>query len=241
MVDHQRLSDVLIEFSRRPVGDYDVMDILSVLCDRAEEILPVDGAGVMLRTRENHLRFVAASDDTVQHIEALQIELGEGPCVQAYETNEQVVVTDLVASRRFPRFGPRAIELGMRAVYSFPMRFEERRIGALNLYRGEPGPFAVADGVAGQVLADIATTAILNAQSGEQTSRLVEQLQQALDSRVVIEQAKGKLSEQLGVDVGTAFEHLRRYARRRGLKLHAVAAQVVEGRLRLRLEGSEVS
>jgi GAF domain-containing protein len=241
MVDHQRLSDVLIEFSRRPVGNYDVMDILDVLCHRVEEILPVDGAGVMLRTAENHLRFVAASDDVVQHIEDLQIELGEGPCVQAYETNEQVVVTDLVASRRFPRFGPRAIELGMRAVYSFPMRFEERRIGALNLYRGKPGPFAVAEAVAGQVLADIATTAILNAQSGEQTGRLVEQLQQALDSRVIIEQAKGRLSEQLGVDVTTAFEHLRRYARRRGLKLHAVAAQVVEGGLRLRPEGSEVS
>jgi len=236
MVDHQRLSDVLIEFSRRPVGDYDVMDILDVLCHRVEEVLPVDGAGVMLRGADGHLRFVAASDDIVQNIEALQIELGEGPCLQAYEMNDQIVVTDLVASRRFPRFGPRAIENGMRAVYSFPMRFEERRVGALNLYRGQPGPFAIADRIAGQVLADIATTAILNAQSGEESSRLVEQLQHALDSRVIIEQAKGKLSEQLGVDVSTAFDHLRRYARRRGLKLHDVAGQVVSGHLRLQPE-----
>jgi GAF domain-containing protein len=241
LVDHQRLSSVLIEFSRRPIGDYEVMDILSVLCDRVPEVLPVDGAGVMLTGQDGHLRFVAASDQLVRNIEALQIELGEGPCLQAFETSDQVVVTDLAASRRFPQFGPRAIESGLRAVYSFPMRFEHRRIGALNLYRGQPGPFAVADRLAGQVLADIATTSILNAQQGEQTSRLVEQLQSALSSRVVIEQAKGKLSEQLQVEVDEAFVHLRRYARNRGLRLHDVAAQVVAGQLRIKPESKEHS
>lgn len=236
MVDHQRLSDVLIEFARRPVGDYDVMDILGILCDRVTEVLPVDGAGVMLTGQDGHLRFVAASDDTVRNIESLQIEMGEGPCLLAYKSNTQVVVTDLAATKRFSRFGPQAIEQGLRAVFSFPMRFEERRIGALNLYRSEPGPFAPSDRFAGQVLADIATTAILDAQTGEQTSKLVEQLQQALDSRIIIEQAKGKLSEQLGVDVSEAFQHLRRFARHRGLKLRACAEQVVSGELRLQTE-----
>jgi GAF domain-containing protein len=234
MVDHQRLSDVLIEFARRPVGDYDVMDILSILCDRTAEVLPIDGAGVMLTGEDGHLRFVAASDDTVRLIESLQIELGEGPCLYAYRTNEQVMVSDLAGDTRFPRFSPRAMDHGLRAVFSFPMRFEERRVGALNLYRGQPGPFTQDDQFAGQVLADIATTAILDAQTGEQASRLVEQLQQALDSRVVIEQAKGKLSEQLDVSVGEAFEHLRRFARHRGLKLRTCAEQVVSGELRLK-------
>lgn len=233
MVDHRGLSAVLIEFSRRRVGEYDVMDVLAVLCDRVAEVLPVDGAGVMLEGEDDHLRFVTASDDTLRHIEALQIELGEGPCLQAYLTGEQVIVTDLAMSKVFPRFGPRALEIGLKAVHSFPMRFEDERIGALNLYRGQPGPFDAQDQIAGQVLADVATTFILNAQATEQSSRLIQQLQTALQTRIVIEQAKGKLSERWETDVTDAFHRLRRYTRERGLKLHEVAERVVTGELRI--------
>jgi GAF domain-containing protein len=233
MVDHERLSMALIEFSHRLVGDYEAVDILHLLCDRAAEILPVDGAGVMLLGDDDHLHFVAASDETVREIESLQIELGEGPCLQAFETGEQVVVTGLSAASLFPRFAPGALARGLRAVYSFPMRFGEQRIGALNLYRGRPGPFLKEDALAGQVLADVATTSILNARAAKEANLLVRQLQHALDTRVVIEQAKGKLSEQWGVDVGAAFTRLRTYARRNGMKLHTVAEQVVSGELRI--------
>lgn len=229
MVDHEKLSKVIIEFSRRPAGKYEVTHILDLLCSRVADVLPVDGAGVMLEDDSGDLRFVAASDEKLDVIEALQIELGEGPCVRAYETGEQVVVTDLALSKVFPDFGPKAIEAGLKAVHSFPMRYEDDRIGALNLYREHAGPFSSHDQFAGQILADIATTAILNAQATEQSSRLVQQLQRALDSRVVIEQAKGTLAERWGVDVSEAFDRLRRYCRSRGLKLREVAAQVVEG------------
>lgn len=233
MVDHEKLSHIIIEFSRRPVGKYDVTQILDLLCSRVAEVLPVDGAGVMLEDDSGDLRFVAASDEKLDAIEALQIELGEGPCLRAYETGEQVVVTDLAMSKVFPDFGPRALDAGLKAVHSFPMRYEDDRIGALNLYRERPGPFSSHDQFAGQILADIATTAILNAQATEQSSRLVQQLQRALDSRVIIEQAKGTLAERWGVDVTEAFDRLRRYSRARGLKLREVAAEVVAGSLEI--------
>lgn len=233
MVDHEKLSHVIIEFSRRRVGEYGVTEILDLLCTRVAEVLPVDGAGVMLEDDDGDLRFVAASDAKLDAIEALQIELGEGPCLRAYETGEQVIVTDMAMAKVFPEFGPRALEAGLKAVHSFPMRFENDRIGALNLYRERPGPFSSHDQFAGQVLADVATTMILNAQATEQSSKLVQQLQRALESRVIIEQAKGTLAERWGVDVTEAFDRLRRYSRVRGLKLREVAAQVVAGGLEI--------
>lgn len=233
MVDHERLTAVLMDFSRRLVGEYEVADILFLLCDRIGEVLPVSGAGVMLSDAQGDLRFVAASDETVREIEALQMELGEGPCLSAFQTGDRVVVTDLALDDTFPRFGPRAIKQGLRAVYSFPMRLRDRAIGALNLYRPDAGSFMKADAAVGQTLADIATASILNARTAEESQRLTQQLQRALDSRIVIEQAKGKLSEQWEVDVSEAFTRMRRYARGRGLKLHEVAQQVVAGELRL--------
>lgn len=237
MVDHERLAGVLIEFSRHLVGEYEVADILFLLCDRVTEVLPVTGAGVMLADPQGDLRFVAASDEIIRKIESLQIELGEGPCLLAYQTRAGVVITDLAIDDTFPRFGPRAIKQGLLAVHSFPMQVLKRSIGALNLYRRESGAFDKADADAGQILADIATTSILNARTAEESQRLNRQLQYALDSRIVIEQAKGKLSEQWSVDVSEAFTHLRRYARSRGAKLHVVAQQVVSGDLRLEKPG----
>jgi GAF domain-containing protein len=236
MVDQQRLAQTLLQFTANLVTHYEVADILDQLCDRAVEILPVSGAGVMLEDRQGHLRFVSASDETVRSIESLQIELNEGPCLHAYRTGEQVVVTDLEHSDRFPRFTPLALQKGLRAVYSFPMKVGDEHIGAVNLYREEPGRFDDDDAAAGQVLADVATTYIMNARLIERSTQLNEQLQHALNSRVVIEQAKGKLSEQLGVDPPEAFARMRGYARNRGLKLLSVAEEIVSGSLRLEEE-----
>ena len=234
MADHHLLSRVLIDVMGRLVGDYDIAEMLHDLCDRAAEVLPVAAAGVMLEGDDGHLRFVAASNDVVRSIESLQIELGQGPCLRAYRTGEQIVVSDLTVDvELFPTFAERALQAGMRAVYSFPMRLGDERIGALNLYAAEPMRFSEDDRMAGQVLADIATTAIMNVRSLEESNRLVDQLQHALDSRVVVEQAKGKLSAQLGISVAEAFEVLRRHARSREARMHTVAAEVLDGTLRL--------
>ncbi len=232
MVDQDRLQGVLIEFARTLLTDYQLPDVLYRFCDQVVEVLPISGAGVMLNDQAGDLRFIAASDETVREIESLQIELGEGPCLAAYVSGEQIITPDLGKDPRFPDFGPRAQKAGLNAVHSFPMRAAGERVGAINIYSAERGIFSAADQAAGQILADVATTYILNARAFEQSNRLAVQLQHALDTRVVIEQAKGRIAEKLGIDMGAAFDLLRRRARGQGRKLHEVATDVVAGRLR---------
>ncbi len=234
MVDYLRLSEVMIELSRCLITtDQGVERTLTLLCDRVDEVLPVRGTGVMLADELGVLHFVEASDERLSAIEALQIELGEGPCVRAYMTGEAVLIPDLAEDTLFADFSPRALESGLRSVFSFPMRIADTAVGALNLYADGPQPFDAEDAVIGQALADIAAAFVLNLRTSEQASLLNHQLQVALDSRVIIEQAKGRLSEQLGVDVDKAFERLRRFARSRSEKLRDVAARIVAGELRL--------
>jgi GAF domain-containing protein len=233
MVDHARLTTLLVEFANTLVSDYQATDILDKLCGAVAEVLPATGAGVMLADHQNQLRFVAASDETVRAIEKLQIDLDEGPCLHSFVTGEPVVIADLEHTDRFPKFSPRALEVGLRAVYSFPMAHGEHCIGALNAYGAQPAPFEEQDRVAGQVLADVATSYLLNARQFEESSRLTSQLEHALVSRIAIEQAKGRLAERHGTTPQEAFERLRRYARSRGARLHEVAREVAEGRLSL--------
>lgn len=235
MVDHERLAGVLVDFARNLVSEYDTDELLDTLCREAVVILGVSGAGVMLADEHGDLRFVAASDETVRAIEALQIEIGEGPCLAAYETGKPVVERDLEDVTQFHRFAPRALAAGLRGVYSFPMCVvaSEDQIGALNLYTAGPGTFGDDAQATGQILADVATTYILNARALARSARVTGQLQHALSSRVVIEQAKGRLSAQLGTTIPDAFERMRRYARGHRVKIHDVAAMIVQDRLPL--------
>ena len=238
MVDHVALTYLLIDLAGQLVGDYDVGKMLHDLCVRSTDVLPILGAGVMLQDGDGHLRFVAASDETVGTIETLQVQLGEGPCLVAFSTGEQVVATDLLAAgQAFPTFAERAVQHGLQAVHSFPMRLGETHVGALNVYHADPSPFSEEDRAAAQALADVATTAIINVRALEHSSRLVGQLQHALDSRIAVEQAKGVLSERLGVPVGEAFEVMRRHARSNGRRLQQVAREVLDGQLDLDASG----
>jgi GAF domain-containing protein len=231
MVDHVQLLHVLVEFARTLVQTYDLDDVLTTLSTDVARLLQVDGAGVMLADADGALRFIAASDNHIGEVERLQSETGEGPCVQAYATGHRVVIDDLGATDRFPHFTPRARTAGMCAVYSFPMQVEGRRIGALNLYRTTPGHLGDDAVTVAQLVGDLATSYILSVDAAERAARLAEQLQHALDSRVVIEQAKGKLSLAWDTGVAEAFERLRRYARGRNRRLRQVAAEVLDGRL----------
>ncbi len=163
------LLDVLAAFSRTLLDGHQVDDILEELVGRMSDILPVDGAGVMMENETGVLRFEAASDATVRNIESLQIELGEGPCLAAYQTGEQVLVDDLSTCIRFPAFAPRALESGVRSVYSFPMWHDEQGLGALNLYRAySTDTLTPTQTAAGQTLADVATAYVLHARRQEQ-------------------------------------------------------------------------
>jgi hypothetical protein len=233
-VDQQALHMTLMRFGETLNSDYAPLDVLYDLCDAIGRILDVSGAGVMLFDAEGVLRFVAASDETVREIETLQIELDEGPCLTSARSGETVQVLDLARSGHpFPRFAPEALRRGLRAVFSFPMTLGEQRIGALNLYRDEPMVLEGLDEQTGLLLANMATAYLVNAQTREASARQVDQLQRALDSRIVIEQAKGTLAERHGETMEAAFSRLRARARSTQRRLHDVAEDVTKGRLQL--------
>lgn len=227
-----RLVQVFVELADTLVQDYEPLDFLDMLCDRVVELLDVSAAGVLLADEQGTLRVVAASSERVRALELFEMQHAEGPCLDAYRSGEQVVEADLAAEAgRWRRFVPQALGCGYRAVFAFPLRLRGQRIGALNAFRETPGPFPPADILVGQAMADIAAVGILQERALSGAERLSEQLQGALHSRVLIEQAKGILAERHGIDPDVAFEVVRRYARSHNRSLRDVARDVVEGRL----------
>jgi diguanylate cyclase (GGDEF)-like protein len=165
MVREQQLSDVLNEFARTMLTDFPIQAILDRLVVRIVDVLPITSAGVTLVTSDSDLRFVAASDESALRFERLQTELGEGPCVMAYDTGEAVAVADLRREERFPTFGPRALEAGLGAVFTFPLRRDGGSLGALDLYRETPGALDAHQLDVAQTLADVASAYLQNAQA----------------------------------------------------------------------------
>lgn len=163
-MDEQRLSAVLVEFAHTLTTDFSLQGTLDHLVERVVEVLPVTGAGVLLMDNEGRdHHFVAATDDVIRRIETLQLELGEGPCLQAYRTGQAVLLPDLLAEERFPRFSPRAVQAGLSAVFAFPLRLDDERMGALELYTSWPAELSEADHSAAQTLADVMTAYLFNA------------------------------------------------------------------------------
>ena len=230
-MDHERFTAVLRRFAGTLVQDYALQDVIVRLSSEIQAVLDVRGAGVMLSGEDGRLRFVSSSDPVLEHLEALQIELEEGPCLLAFRTGEPVMADDLLADTRFRTFAPRAAAVGMRAVYSFPLRHQGTSIGALNFYREDASSLDEEARRAGEILADVATAYILHAREDDRSRMLAAQLQGALDSRVVIEQAKGFLAARLDVSVDEAFRLLRTYARSQGAHLRMVAADVLARRI----------
>jgi diguanylate cyclase (GGDEF)-like protein len=171
------LTQVLVEFASILGTDFSIPTILDHLVQRIVDILPVTGVGVMLMGAGQELHFVAASNDTVLCIETLQNELHEGPCLDAYRTGEAVAVPELGVDRRFPAFSPRALEAGLAAVFTFPLRLENKRLGALDLYRDAPGPLDDDDLRIAQVLADVAAGYLTNALNRAAATARAAQLQ----------------------------------------------------------------
>jgi diguanylate cyclase (GGDEF)-like protein len=161
----RRLSDVLSEFARTLVTDFPIQAILDHLVVRIVDVLPVSAAGVTLIAPGSDPHYIAASDESAMRFEQLQTELGEGPCLVAYEHGEAVVIPDLRADDRFPTFSSRAVEEGLAAVFTFPLRHDDHQLGALDLYRASPGPLNPGAMTAAQTLADVAAAYLLNAQA----------------------------------------------------------------------------
>jgi diguanylate cyclase (GGDEF)-like protein len=161
----RQLSEVLSEFARTLVTDFPIQGILDHLVGRILEVLPVSAAGVTLISPGADPRYVAASDDSALRFEALQTELGEGPCIKAYETGDAVSIPDLRETEAFPEFTARALAEGLVAVFTFPLRHGEHQLGALDLYRTTAGDLTGEEMATAQTLADVATAYLLNAQA----------------------------------------------------------------------------
>ena len=228
-MDQELLSDTFIDLADTMVADFDVIDFLHLLSDRSVQLLGASAAGVMLADPRGQLRLVAASSEAVRLLEVFQLEGEEGPCLETIRTGQPVIEPDLRhAQQRWPRFTPAALQAGFIAVYALPMRLREQVLGGLNLFHDRPGPFDSADIRIGQALADTATIGLLHERNLRRAEVVGEQLQAALNSRVVIEQAKGKLAERLGLDMDTAFTALRRYARDNNLRLSDLAQEFID-------------
>ena len=230
-MDGELLSETFVELTDTMVVGFDVIDFLHVLTDRSVQLLDVSAAGLLLADPRGELRVVAASSEAARLLELFQLQNDQGPCLDCFRSGRPVQAADLTAAaQRWPRFAPAARQAGFAAVQALPMRLREQVIGALNLFRAGPGAFAAADIRIGQALADVATISLLHERSMRHSDTLNEQLQTALNSRVVIEQAKGKLAERLGVDTDQAFSLLRDRARTSNRRLSDLAQAFIDGK-----------
>jgi len=226
------LHDTFVQLADTLASDYDVGEFLQLLVDRCADLLLADTAGVLLESEGGTPALAAATSAEMLEVEDLEISLAQGPSLEAFQTGKQVLVEDLDRCRdRWPQVAPRIIDIGMRSAAAFPLRLRDDCIGALNLYQAESKAFAPHEVRLGQALADIAAVGILQERSVFEAERRAEQLQRALDSRVLIEQAKGVLAERRDMPLRDAFAVMRSYARSNNLKLREVCQRVIDDEL----------
>jgi GAF domain-containing protein len=230
MISTDRLAGVFVEVADTLVADFDLIDFLHNLADHAADLSGASSVGLLLADQNDQLHYMAASSEGAKHLELFQLQYSEGPCLDCHRTGEPVVVTDLrQATGRWPDFAPRALAAGVHSVHAFPMRLRDKVIGALNVFGEGPLPLNDGDVRLVQALADIATISIIQERAIAHAEMLTEQLQGALNTRIVVEQAKGVLSRTHGIGVDAAFDLLRSHARRHQLRLGALAHDIVTG------------
>lgn len=232
MTPEDPMAAALTELVDSSGNDFDLMEILAVLTDRCAELIHVSGAGLMLSQPSGELAVVASSGPGMRLLELLEQQAEEGPCPDCYRTGEPVLNCRLAGSeQRWPRFAPRAIELGYRTVHALPMHVRGHVIGALNLFFVEDGDLEESEVRAGQALADVAAIAIIQNSALADAHLLNQQLNHALSSRIAIEQAKGVVAARTEVGMDDAFATMRKYARSNNLKLREVAEELIAGTL----------
>ena len=221
-----------VELADTLVDDFDVVDFLYQVTVRCAKVLDVAAAGVLLTDQRGSLQVLAASTEETRLLGVLQLQTDQGPCPECFHTGRAIHVPDLDAVEvRWPEFVSQARASGFGSVHALPMRLRTQVIGALNLFGSQPGELAPETVRLGQALADVATIGLLQARAIRQQETLAEQLQVALNSRIVIEQAKGVIAEHCGVDMEEASTRLRGYASRSKRLLGEVAQELVTRKL----------
>jgi GAF domain-containing protein len=227
---YERLANAFVSLADTLVADYDVIELAQQLIDSTMTLLPIDAAGILLGDAKGELHVFASSSEQTRLLELLQVEADVGPCLEAYRSGHPVMAADLMADKdKWPAFAERADEYGLSAVTALPLRLRNERIGALNLFRTQTGLMDAADVAVAQALADVATIGILHQRVLTQSELVNQQLQTALNTRLIIEQAKGVLAERGAMDMDRAFNVLRSHARKNNRKLADLARDVVNG------------
>ncbi len=229
-----RVSAAFLKIADTLVDDYDVLDLLHTLVDECVGLLDATAAGLMLAGPDGVLQVLASTSEESHLIEVLQQETGSGPCVECYTTGVPITISDIAGTGdRWPEFRDAAVALGFQSVHGFPMRVRGRTIGAMNLFRTDTGELSAEDIAIGQALADVSTISILQERTIRESAVVNDQLQRALNSRILIEQAKGMISHISTVDTNEAFQRLRSHARAHNTSLRDTAEAVLNRTLTL--------
>ncbi|MFI5046773.1 MAG: ANTAR domain-containing protein [Acidimicrobiia bacterium] len=223
------LTRTFVDVADTLVADFDIVEFLTLLATRCVDLFDLSAAGLLLADAQGSLGVAASSDEEMQLLELFELQHAEGPCLDCYRSGHAIRCDDLEREGgRWPVFAPEAISRGFASVYAVPMRLRAEVIGSLNLLRRDTHGLDAPDLVAAQALADVATIGILQHRAAEEHQLLAEQLQYALTSRVLVEQAKGVLAEHGRVDMDAAFAALRRYSRDNNRRLVDIARDVVD-------------
>ena len=227
-----RISELFVTLADTLVDDFDVVDFLHSLATACIELLDVDAAGLMLADPRGGLRLVASSPAELRDLEVFELQADEGPCLDTFRTGEPVVNVDLnEAQDRWPVFTEAALAMNLRSTHALPLRLRGQLIGAMNLFSHTEQHLSEADLILGQALADVATISLLQHRAIREQALLAQQLQSALDSRILVEQAKGVLAERSGLTPTETFGYLRGHARATQQTMTVVATAIIEGRL----------
>lgn len=227
---YERLANAFVGLADSLAEDYDAVELAQQLIDGTMDLLPITAAGILLGDAAGELHVFASSSDHTRQLELLQVHANAGPCLEAYRTGQPVRVADLhAAAARWPAFVERAAEYDFGAVTALPLRLRTERVGALNLFLHDPGSLSASDVAVAQALADVATIGILHQRILTRSELVAQQLQTALNTRLIIEQAKGVLAERGSIDMDRAFNLLRAHARSTNRRLAELARDVVDG------------
>jgi GAF domain-containing protein len=229
----ERVSVAFVKLTDTLVADYDVLDLLHTLVEESVGLLDVAAAGLLLADPSGELQVVASTSEESRLVEVLQLQAGAGPCVECYLTGKAMEVADIAALTIWPGFREAALSQGFRSVYAVPMRVQGRTIGAMGLFGATTGPMTTEDSAIGQALADVATISLMQERTIREAALVNEQLQRALNTRVLIEQAKGVIAHTAGVDMDEAFNRLRSHARANSQSLQVTAGKIVDRSLTL--------
>jgi transcriptional regulator with GAF, ATPase, and Fis domain len=230
----QGLADVFVVLADSLQKDYEIVDTMDVLVEASTRFTAASEAGIVLADNEGVLHIVASTSERATDVEEEQLGAHDGPCFESFRTGVTIEVDDIAAdAHRWPGFAEVALSRGFKSAHAVPLSLRQRTLGSLNILSDFAGPFDNREAALVQALAVAATISIVQYQTIRQKDVLTGQLQHALDSRILIEQAKGVIAQRRGISMNDAFAALRDYARGRNQNLRDVSDQIVNRRLTL--------